>query len=355
MSATPPTIEKRTVARSRRVFGFRHVLAAGIGSIFALALNEIAIGIVAPEFNPRQQIHFIDPDGAGPRPPVGTPNSVTRQIKNTGDYNVTVRINQFGFRDSKDVSTARADDYLMVGDSFTFGWGVEEGKRMNDKLEDLVGQRVFNIGITGDFDTYQAMLDFVAGLGARIKHVIVCVTMENDVRRYGPLVAPETAPQLHGSQPASMMGEVKTWLMKNSALYFAATAAVHRVPWLEAIAVRAGLIVPNLRGIHDNPFDAVAVALSAQALARMAQRYDTTIVLIPSRALWHGDKIKDAQRTHAALVAQLHANGINVVDLRSVFEQSGKPLDYHFRNDGHWTPRGHELAAETIATHLRKR
>ena len=318
--------------------------AIAIAAITTLGFAELSIGVVAPSFDPRQQIHFTDIDG---RVPIAMPNTVTRQVKNTGDYDVTIHVNRYGFRDPKDIATAGPHDYVLVGDSYGFGWGVEEGERLSDQLEKRLGARVFNIAITGNFDTYQDLLDYAARQGANIRKVIVCVAMESDLQRYdeAPLAPPVAS-------PSQDFFELKAKLMRNVGLYFLVTAAVHRIPLLEELAVRAHLVVPNLEGVSSAKFDPKVVDSAAERLARLARRYETTVVLLPSRALWHGDTKEDERLTHEMFATRLRTLGVDVVDLRSAFERGGNPLQYHFRGDPHWNKAGNALAADIVAAHL---
>ena len=80
-----------------------------------------------------------------------------------------------------------------------------------------------------------------------------------------------------------------------------------------------------------------------------------TVVLIPSRALWHGGETKRADYVHRSLLGRLGELNVDTLDLRAAFEVGGKPLGLHFLNDGHWRPAGHRRAAETIAAHLQRR
>ena len=327
-----------------------------LGIFAALILNEFAAAVVVPAYDPRQHVHFTDADGPGPMPPLAIANTVSRQVKNTGDYNVTVRINRHGLRDDRDIAKATAADYIVVGDSFMFGWGVEEDQRFSEQLEKRIGRPVYNLGITGNLDTYQDLLDYAERLGAKVRNVILCVTMETDIERYDlakkpPVSRSPVPPPTEAPRPLSALAWTKAWLMQHSSLYFMTTAAIHQSRWLEAAAVAAGLIVPNLEGIHDGGFDAEAVRRSAERVVAY-ERYNLTVVLIPSRGLWHGKDRADHERTHAAFLAALRARHINVVDLKPAFEKGGAPLQYHFRNDGHWNPRGHALAAKVVAARL---
>jgi hypothetical protein len=40
---------------------------------------------------------------------------------------------------------------------------------------------------------------------------------------------------------------------------------------------------------------------------------------------------------------------MTVVDMRNRLEAGGNPLSYHFANDGHWNPAGHQLAAQALS------
>jgi hypothetical protein len=350
------TFRKGDHPRGRRLL----IVFAGLtGILIALLISELGAGLVVPAYDTKQHVRFVAPDRPGDAPPLGVPGSVSRQVKNTGDYDVSVRINQHGFRDKKDISTATPEDYVMVGDSFIFGWGVDENLRVSDQLEPRIGQRVFNIGVTGDFNTYRSLLEYGTNLGARIRKVVVAVTMESDIIRYDraqPAVKVGNGSNGNARTSAwQRFMNTKAWLMANSTLYFMTTSAIHQHSGLRAFAVRAGLIVPNLEGVHQDKFDPVAIEQSADRLAHLFRDFELTVFLIPSRALWHGESIEASRRTHAAFLAALRARQIDTVDLKPAFEKDGAPLSYHFRNDGHWNPAGHELAARLIGTHLMKR
>jgi hypothetical protein len=324
------------------------IRAFAIATAFLVAgvIAEYSVRLAQPEINPANHLRFID--GGGDMPALGPPNSLHRQIKNTGDYDVTVRFNGYGLRDAKDLTQSTADDLFLVGDSFTFGWGAEEDERLTERLQALIGRPVYNISVPADIDGYEKILAYATEKGATIGRLIVAVSMETDIRVYD---APKKAPPPDVA-PARGLPWVKQRLMSNSALYFMVTTIVHRTPWLRDLAVRAGLLVPNLEGIHERRFSPEAIESSVLLLKRLARRYETVFLVIPSRALWHGTHRESEDRQHRALIARLAVAGLDVVDLRPVFEDGGSPLDYHFRNDGHWNPAGHARAARALAEHL---
>src|SRR5258707_181049 len=114
--------------------------------------------MAAPAYDPSRQVTFaLLPDGT----PIGTPGAQRRLVKNTGDYDVQVSFNSLGLRDSKSIAVSGVDSIFVVGDSFGFGWGVEEAQRFSNLLEDRLGRLVFNISTgVADFDGYDHLIRY---------------------------------------------------------------------------------------------------------------------------------------------------------------------------------------------------
>ena len=320
-------------------------LVVVLATVLGLALAEGLTRLLAPAFDPSGRFTF---DHEIADLVLARPGTVARQVKNAGDYDVAVRINPHGLRDARDIATARPGDVVVVGDSFAWGWGVEESQRFSNLTGTMTGRRSFNLSTPTDLDGYAALLAYGEALGARLGRIVVAVCMENDLRLYGP----PTGTATEAAAPPVPPGDWKLWLERRSAAYLFATAAIHQTPWLRDMAVRIGLVVPNLAGIALNDDVPGIVASSADRLQSIAARHPTLVVLIPSRALWVGANRAAEDRIHGALVAALSERGVETLDLRPVFEAGGAPLSFHFANDGHWNPRGHRLAAEAIARRL---
>lgn len=323
-------------------------------SIIGLAFAEGMIRVFFPAYDPSGQIEFI----AGSNGlTLGPANQEMRQTKNTGDYDVAIRFNEHGFRDAKNIATMQSDDIVVVGDSFAFGWGVEEDARFSNVLQGLLQRRVFNIAIGGAyFETYDKLLRYGESLGARMENVVIAVCMENDLFAVGAAGQASGAPNRVKPTPSQTtrleltLRGTKAWLTRNSAVYRMSTAVVQQTPWLKKLAVRANLLVPNLAGIVEHTYSRKKIERSAARLAEIASRYKhVAILIIPSRALWVGRDRSDEHRLHREFIGALAARGLIVTDLRRTFEAGGDPLSYHFRNDGHWKPKGHRVAAEALA------
>jgi hypothetical protein len=324
-------------------WSLRTVLTGSAVALVTLVAGEFALRLALPDFDPTMQLRFELPrDG---RPTLGPADETFRLAKNSGDYNVAVRFNRYGLRDSQDVAEARPDDLLLLGDSFAFGWGVEERDRVSEQLSGLIGRRVFNLGAPGDLRDYAMLLDYARQLGARAENVVIAFNMSNDILDYdasAPTVADEDA-----ARP-SRLQHVKGVLLENSALYFTTTAIVNRWPVVRDAAVRMGLVVP-LSAVPSRTVNDAAIASTVRRLAAVAQHCRMTILIIPSRGLWIGEHVVEERAIHDRFVAVLLSAGLPFADMRPLQERGGDPMRYHFVNDGHWRPQGHELAAQALA------
>lgn len=334
MKSRPARIFGNRTSLARRVIGA--ALMVVVAGCIALGLIEGLTRLFFPAFDPSGRFEFRYKMGSLW---LGQPGIAQRQIKNTGDYDVAVRINRHGLRDTRNIAKATAGDLVVVGDSFAWGWGVEAEERFSDRLQAPTGRRTFNLATPTDIAGYEALLDYAKSLGARIGQVVMAVCLENDLRVYGAADGPEDDPVVGW----------KEWLAERSAAYLLLTTVVHQTPWLNGLAVRAGVIIPNLEGISKNDHDPEVIESSADKLQELSTRYRLLVVLIPSRALWVGENRAVEDRVHKDLATALVKRGVAVLDLRPLFEKGGAPLAHHFANDGHWTARGHALAAEAIA------
>jgi hypothetical protein len=339
--------------RRTRALGANAILV--ISSVaLSLLLFELLVRLIFPVYDPSGYLTIERlPDGTE----IGPPGAVLRQVKNTGDYDVEVRFNDLGFRDEKPFKIITKADLFVVGDSFAFGWGVRARDRFSDRLEAILNRPVFNIAIPGtDFDGYYRLIRYAEKKGAAVRNVILSVTMENDLHVYEAHLPQASTLALHTTDLAPLnFASTKRYLAEHSALYVLFTHAVHQTTWLRAIAVRLGLVIPNLEGIGDENLSAEALSTSALRLHQIARERNVIVIIIPSRRLWVGDAARRSQAAsvHARFVHILKESGMQVVDMRDRLESGGNPLSYHFRNDGHWNEAGHRLAAEALADAIR--
>jgi hypothetical protein len=227
------------------------------------------------------------------------------------------------------------------------GWGVEERERYSDLLDEMLGERVYNIAIPTDLLGYARLVGHAEKQGARVRRLIVGVCMENDLLDYDALgELPVRDTEVTG------LRWLKGWMTANSGLYLAVTTLVHQQPFLREAAVRRGLIVDNLAGMRRNEFSEAVLAMSVERLRRLVERYEATVLVIPSRGLWVGGREANEARVHDRFLELLREAGMDVVDMRPIFEATGDPMQFYFANDGHWNGRGHARTADALRAHL---
>jgi hypothetical protein len=249
------------------------------------------------------------------------------------------RTNALGWRDKprdlvKPAGTTRA---LLLGDSFVFGVGVDDGKRVSEALESEVpGLEAWNLGVTA-YGPDQELILLESVITDYAPDVVVWFAcLSNDVedvrheRRYSHakpwfeiagddlvLHAPEPS-LLDRLRDASYVAEFVCSPLDDRAL-------AHRVaaPWQD----REGL---ELFG------------RLAASMASVTERHGAKFwcVTIPS----------GVPGADARAMAVLRDHGVEPFDLAPVFQAANDSA--LFLADGHWSAAGHALAAQALARAL---
>src|SRR5262249_533370 len=211
--------------------------------VLSLVLLEVLVRESFPKYDPSGQVKFNQlPDGT----PIGPRGAVFRQTKNTGDYDVEIRFNDWGLRDEKPLTSAKEGALFVVGDSFAFGWGVDLRDRFSNRLQIILNRPVFNIAMgAGDFDSYDTLVRYAEANGVAVKQLVISVTMENDLHVYNNYASRDSTPFSETTAiPRFNLLTLNAYLTSKSALYVAFLHAVHQTTWLHRIAVQVGLIRP---------------------------------------------------------------------------------------------------------------
>ena len=130
-------------------------------------------------------------------------------------------------------------------------------------------------------------------------------------------------------------------------------------PLLDAIARRAGLVGVRFY-LHElfaaerlPPPYAAELEYTAFALDQFRRRADrdgASLVILATHHLRPGEPLFDRLR---AIAGELRIPVVSLYD--HIVRRGGRVRDAHWRHDPHWTPAGHEWAAEAILEHLRRR
>ena len=168
----------------------RRELALTAGAVlFTLALLELALRIFPPfdlqlrVYNysrPVVQYAFSDFD-----PVVGWTLPKGAEIAfESEEFRTQVRTNAEGYRDAEwdGASRGARTRVAILGDSFAFGWGVEDGESFASRLEALSGSRleVLNFGVSG-YSTVQELLTFEHRVLPHRPELCILAFYDNDV------------------------------------------------------------------------------------------------------------------------------------------------------------------------------
>lgn len=252
---------------------------------------------------------------------------------------------------------------LFLGDSFTWGWGVGQGQVFTDYLQRRLppAVAVYNRGVTA-FGTAQEYLLLQRELAERQYDAVVVMFFQNDVhdnvtpksgrRPLFELAGDELVPPGRPARP--LMSPVRRFFKDHSRAFQLVDFELNQVnvwfsgEWQEP-AFAEGVADVDY---HTLPGAALTMRLLAE-MQRLTVAHGAQLVLV---YLPHRSEIEGAVspypyiRAVHALVGELAAQqGIALVDLSGPFReqaQHGRALT--FAQDDHWSPAGHELAADVL-------
>lgn len=337
------------------------LVALGIGVLVTALAAEGILRVAAPawrEFdNERLMTMAPVPDYGGVR--IGRPGFDGYHAQNNGDFRVHIQVNGFGLRNPEPISAADGRVWTM-GDSMTFGFGVERGETYAERLRELIGEGVYNVAGPGnDVCGYYAMAKRLPA-EIRPRAIILGLFLENDVRPYD---CPEAFRQrsLDAARPAtpssgfSLMG-AKEFFTENSALYNFVAVNAKRVEFINKALTAVGLLArEHAEKPHPGPEQTPELARrTAFELRRLRDLYPGVpfaVLMIPARL-----ELRDAsgyyQGLRKAVAAALRGQGLPVIDPFPELKSAGF-RKVHFVHDGHWTARGHAIAAAVASEWLR--
>jgi len=264
------------------------------------------------------------------------PNSTFQHTNQENEYDIEVSINEYGFRDQKDIKASRDKDIILLGDSFSFGYGVAEADRFGNILQSMIPDSVSIYNIANPnchFLNTKENLNFAKKIGLKGQRMIFGVCMENDLLDYENVKNPS---------PPSTWKNMKIWLHKNSSLKAFVGDYIDNSE-----------IIQNALGENNNSLFVISDEIIENAVNELVQQikdYKTLIVIIPDRLIWVEKHQAAVLKTHEKFIRKLKEKSLNVLDLKPFFAaRSDNPLkELHFDFDGHWNKEGHQLAAEAI-------
>jgi hypothetical protein len=266
-------------------------------------------------------------------------------------FRTRVRINDKGLRgrDYPYERVAGRRRILVLGDSFVFGYGVEQEEIFTTVLEGLLpATEVINAGVSG-YGTDQELLWFRAE-GARYRPDLVILLMcgndeldNHSTIAYSlypkPLFVPSPGGELVLTNvpvpPVPLRLRLKAWLLGHSRVAFQASRLLGR-------ARHAGPSSPRVD-------DGLTLTL-VETLRREATANGARFLVAATEKFWSYDD-RSARDAHADLLRALRGRGITAVDIEG--GEGYAPEAMTITGDGHWNARGHQFVARLLEAAIR--
>ena len=335
------------------------LVALLIGVLLTVVMAELASRVLFPdwrEFNSERFVRTVSVPGHLDVA-TGRPGFDGYFAQNNGDFRVRVRINAFGLRNAEPVAAAGGRVWI-IGDSLTFGWGVEGAEIYSSVVAERAGLGTYNIASPGGaLCQYQSLR---ARMPANLKPaaVVVGLVFEGDVQDYDCPRDVAAAGASRGDEPAPSLDlmTVKTWFTKRSALYNFTAVAAKRIGGLVALFKALGLVAQEhayqayLDGSNQDRILETTVAELNRLRASFEPGTRFAVLFAAARFdVRDGDRLyTDARRGLGRL---LNNAGIDVIDPTAALKRAGFSKVF-FAHDGHWSAAGHAIAGAAVADWL---
>jgi lysophospholipase L1-like esterase len=299
------------------------------------------------------------------------------------EFDVEVRLNAGGYRQAEFSPRAEGRRIVAIGDSFTFGHGVEGEQAYPRVLERLLAERddpaqVVNAGVPGRWvDEYYLELR-ERSLALAPDLVLLGLFVGNDIDGEDARTHVWRERDENG-RPLRI--DVEDVRVEEGYRVQKVKKARWSLPVVRDSHL-AQLVIDTARGFGDgmrpprlkeaDVFRPVYSPETEAALSRVedlllairdlcrARGAELLVVLIPMRqqvypAERRGHEDLDWDKPQRLVADFLGRNGVAWIDLRPalVAASGGDPL--YFAIDSHWTARGHEVAAAAVAEHVATR
>lgn len=335
------------------------------------------------------------------------PGAVDRQVDPYGEFDCEFRINALGLRDDE-VSTEKPPGVkriLMLGDSMTVGWGVEQADCFAGRLDDLLNRgrgaiepsgpryEVVNCGWASWYTTDGAYVFLKHRIEELDPDLVILDFFLNDPAELRPddwrpraadlpdsIAAPPDAEREAGA--GTIPRRIRDYLAQRSYVL-----NLLRQIWKGSVQRRAlGEDVFTLEAARRAEYPACAVLLFAETYPpdfelrfRLTERllvgmrdlltergagFAVAIMpadfqIVPEKRERYGilpvifhDRPYVEAKAQAGVTALCQRNGIPVVDLLPALREQCT-ADCFFSYDPHLTPEGHAVVAEAMAEYLR--
>ncbi|HEY7497036.1 MAG TPA: SGNH/GDSL hydrolase family protein [Vicinamibacterales bacterium] len=339
------------------------LIAVGIATTVSLIAAELVLRLsAASQYVYQDPVLFSDPV-------TYVPNQVGyHQLAR--EFNIQIKINSRGFRDTEYTPAPEARTIVTLGDSFTEGFGVDAeavwSKRLQERVvrDRLAYEHVYNAGHSGtNPKNYRAVYEHFFKNDPHVQLVVIGFCLANDI-------VEESTPVNLRPQRAPKKG-LNYVLSKYSIIYNLARSRLRYDRRLERVMAKFGLTNPPIitTDLLNNEENRRRWPYAVQFLTDFAREINADgkkvlIVFIPSKELVLDDYFDTLLKVTETPPASIDRYGfrdyaldrfqraqVPVLDLTPAL-RAQRTADLYFVGDGHWNPAGHQFAADTIYEYL---
>jgi len=325
-----------------------------------LGLAELTLQVL--DFPPRAFSPWIRAEDTAYRHAPG----LQMRMRRPPEYDVEFRTSALGLRDDA-IGEKRGYRVLLLGDSFTSGYGVERGELFADLLEADTGTEVINAGVGGYEIVHQ--LHYYRGRGKAFDPdlVIYMLYLGNDLTRNDEWRETSAGglESVDRPFPVRLRREIKLARLLGQARYGMRERSARKrgewEPFDDYLAVCERELDEEATGDYEAAGRRLlalrdAVSRSGAELIVVLFSYRTTIDP-EARARFAAktpgfDSRYDLDQPERRITRLLDEAGVTVHTLnpalRSYYEQGAPQGPLYFPIDGHFTVAGHRVVADTL-------
>ena len=330
-----------------------------ISTLFALFLSEIALRHMGfkPMYVSPERDRFWKYDSV-----LGWTHQPGQEgMFETPQFRTSVQINENGLRDRSHTYKRQnnTERILVLGDSFAWGYGVEESERFSQLLEKSMDVEVINAGVSG-YSTDQELLWYKS---EGIKYETDLVILElagNDVGDndrdlvstiyYKPKFVLEDGqliPPVYPVPKTSPQGRFIYSLSQRSALVYFLVQRYFDLITLYSTAGANPVHASSLTsGISAEKEDFKLTIALLDEIRSIAESRNAKFMIVATDRWWDST----SGGTYKDFINTLHDEGFLVLDVESM--PGFNPEKMLIPDDGHWNQAGHEFVAEKIKSFI---
>lgn len=352
------------------------VLCTGVIALFFCEILLRVIGYEVVTFYPLSGFHNFHAE-------LGWSQIPNHKAKfQSKDFKITVETNSLGFRDQEHQvkKKGKIKRVLVIGDSFAWGWGVEQNDIFSKVAEREIDKTEFiNLGTNG-YGTDQEYI-LLKNYGVKLSpDLTVIAFFHNDI--YDNYLERDDKPKFilkdgalilnRAPKPFTMGRRIKTFFNKHSLLFYFVDYRLALLKKLDKKEEKKTTFEEYFyRDLSKRMEEAFNLTLALLSKINEITKNRLLIMYIPSRLQVEkntfrnaliGSKLDqtkiDLGLPNRRLKKYSVAHGVPFLDLTQYFkneyEKNNVPLYFKSKADGHWTKEGHKLAGIKLKEKVQK-